>query len=362
MKLDFGALLSFSKKNPPTVGLDISTSGVRLVELSRSDRGEYTLECYASEPLPRGAITDGNIDNIDNVADAVRRVWRKSGTSARAVVLGMPSGAVITRKILLRGGLTEDEMEAQVESEASQYIPFALDEVNLDFDVIGPAPGSGDDVEIMIAAARREKVEDRVAVAEAAGLKPVVMDIDMHAARSAIARVMSTMSGGGDRGQVVALFRIGAQTANFSVLVDRQPVYEREQPIGGNQLTQDIVRAYGMSFEEAELKKRAGGLPADYEPNVMVPFMESIAQELTRAIQFFFTSSQYTRVDHIFLAGGTAVLPGLDEMVANRTRVKTSVVNTFRGMRLSSKVREAQLQQDEPAYLVACGLAMRRFD
>ena len=357
MKVDFGALLSFTKKNPPMVGLDISTSGVRLVELSRNDKGEYTLECYASESLPRGAIVDGNIDNIDNVTEAVRRVWRRSGTSARNVALGMPSGAVITRKILLRGGLTEEDMEVQVESEASQYIPFALDEVNLDFDVVGPAPGSSEDVEVMIAAARREKVEDRVAVAEGAGLKPTVMDIDTHAACAAITRIMPA-----DQGQVVALFRIGAQTANFTVLVDREPVYEREQPIGGNQLTQDIVRAYGMAFDEAELKKRTGELPADYEQNILLPFMENIAQEVTRAIQFFFTSSHYTRVDHIFLAGGTAVLHGLGEIVASRTKVRTSIVNTFHGMRLSSKIREAQLQHDEPGYLVACGLAMRRFD
>jgi type IV pilus assembly protein PilM len=332
-----------------------------LVELSRNDKGEYTLECYASESLPRGAIVDGNIDNIDNVTEAVRRVWRKSGTSTRNVALGMPSAAVITRKIVLRGGLTEDDMEVQVESEASQYIPFALDEVNLDFDVIGPAPGSSEDVEVMIAAARREKVEDRVAVAEGAGLKPLVMDIDMHAACAAVTRIMSLIPPA-EQGKVVALFRIGAQTANFTVLVDREPVYEREQPVGGNQLTQDIVRAYGMSFDEAELKKRTGELPADYEQNVLFPFMESIAQEVTRAIQFFFTSSHHTRVDHIFLAGGTAVIRGLDELVASRTKVRTSVANTFRGMRLSSKVRESQMQQDEPGYLVACGLAMRRFD
>jgi type IV pilus assembly protein PilM len=343
------------------VGLDISTSGVRLVELSKGDKGELTLECYASEALPRGAIVDGNIDNIEHVADAIRRVWRKSGTSARAVVLGMPSAAVITRKIVLYAGLTEDEMAAQVESEASQYIPFALDEVNLDFDVIGRSANSADDVEVMLAAARREKVEDRVAVVEAAGLKAIVMDIDTYAARAAVERVMS-QSQNAERGQVVALFRIGAQTASFSVVVDRQSVYEREQPIGGNQLTQDIVRAYGMSFEEAELKKKSDDLPEGYQENVMHPFMESIAQEVTRAIQFFFTSSPYTRVDHIFLAGGSSVIPGLDEIVAARTRVRTSVVRTFRGMRLSSKIREKQLQIEEPAYLVACGLAMRRFD
>lgn len=359
MNFDFGSL--FSKKNPPMVGLDISTSGVRLVELSKNNIGEYTLECYASESLPRGAVVDGNIDNIEHVADAVRRVWRKSGTSAKAVVLGMPSAGVITRKLVLNGGLSEDEMEAQVESEASQYIPFALDEVNLDFDVIGPVANSPGDVEVILAAARREKVEDRVAVAEAAGLKPMVMDIDTHAARAAVERVMSQPSST-DRGQIVALFRIGAQTSNFTVMVDRQTVYEREQPIGGNQLTQDIVRAYGMSFDEAEQKKKSGELPDAYQQTIMHPFMEGIAQEVTRAIQFFFTSSPYTRIDYIFLAGGSALLPGLDEIVATRTRVRASVARTFRGMKLSSKIREKQLQAEESAYLVACGLAMRRFD
>ena len=359
MNFDFGSL--FSKKKPPMVGLDISTSGVRLVELSKNDKGEFTLECYASESLPRGAIVDGNIDNIEHVTDAVRRVWRKSGTNARAVVLGMPSAGVITRKIILSANLSPDEMEVQVESEASQYIPFALDEVNLDFDVIGRVANSPEDVEVMLAAARREKVEDRVAVAEAAGLKPVLMDIDTYAARAAVERVMSHLPKS-ERGQIIALFRIGAQIANFTVMVDRQSVYEREQPVGGNQLTQDIVRAYGMSFDEAELKKKSGELPDTYEQSVLHPFMESIAQEVARAIQFFFTSSPYTRVDHIFLAGGSATLPGLDEIVASRTRVKTSVASTFRGMRLSSKIRERQLQMEEPGYLVACGLAMRRFD
>ena len=359
MKFDFGPL--FSKKNPPIAGIDISTSGVRLVELSRGDKGELTLECYASEPLPRGAIVDTNIDNIDVVSEAIRRVWRKSGTQATSVVLGMPSAAVITRKVVLSAMLTEDEMERQVESEASQYIPFALDEVSLDFDVIGPLASSPGDVEVMLAAARREKVDDRVAVAEAAGLKPVVMDVESHAARAAISRLLDQMPKA-DQGQIVALFQIGAHTANFSVLVDRQTVYEREQPFGGNQLTQEIVRAFGLSYDEAEQKKKSGDLPSSYESDILQPFLESIAQEVTRAIQFFFTSSPYTRVDHIFLAGGCAILPGLADIVASRTRVKASIVSTFKGMRLSHTIREKQLQVEEPGYLVACGLAMRRFD
>ena len=357
--LNIGALLG--TKKPPLIGLDISTSGVRLVELAEAGKNEYRLERYASEPLPRGAVVDGNIENMDQVSEAVRRVWKKSGTRIKLVALGMPPASVITKKIILPNGLSEDELEVQVESEASQYIPFALDEVSLDFDVIGVAPNSPDDMEVMLAASRREKVEDRVAIAEAAGLKAVVMDIESYAARAAIDRITEMMPGAG-KGQVVALFQIGAQVTHISVMLDGQTIYEREQPFGGNQLTQDIVRAYGLPFEEAENKKRAGDLEAGYENDLLNPFLESAAMEVTRAIQFFFTSTPYTKVDQLFLAGGCAVIPGLLEIVASRTKISTTVVSPFKGMQLSANVREKQLRQEAPSYLVACGLALRRFD
>jgi len=358
LNLDLGSL--FGKKNPPLVGLDISTSGVRLVELSEVSKTELRLERYASEPLPRGAVVEGNIENIEQVAEAVRRVWKKSGTRAKFVALGMPPASVITKKIILSGGLSEDQLEVQVESEASQYIPFALDEVSLDFDVIGPAPNSPDDIEVMLAASRKEKVEDRVAIAEAAGLTPTVMDIESYAARASIDRITAQLQNGG-QDQIVALFQIGAQSTHISVLLDGQTIYEREQPFGGNQLTQDIVRTYGLSFDDAEAKKKSGDLPEDYDEAIRNPFLENAALEVTRAIQFFFTSTPYTRVDQLFLAGGCAMIPGLLDIVANRTKISTSVVSPFKGMQLASNVREKQLRIEAPAYLVACGLAMRRF-
>jgi type IV pilus assembly protein PilM len=359
LAIDFGLLLG--KKNPPLVGLDISTSAVKLVELSDMGKNEFRVERFASEPLPRGAVVDGNIENIEQVSEAVRRVCKKSGTRARHAALGMPPASVITKKIILPAGLAEDELEVQVESEANQYIPFALDEVSLDFDVIGPAPNAPDDVEVMIAATRKEKVEDRVAVAEAAGLRALVMDIESYAARAAIDRVTAQLPKGG-QGQVVSLFQIGAQATHVSVLLDGLTIYEREQPFGGNQLTQDIVRAYGMSFEEAESKKRAGDLPDGYEQELLRPFLENAALEVTRAIQFFFTSTPFTHIDQIFLAGGCAVMSGLVEMVAERTKISTSVVSPFKGMQLAPSLREKQLRAEAPSYLVACGLAMRRFD
>ena len=356
--IDFKMLLG--QGSPPLMGLDISTSSVRVVELAQGAKGELRLERYAAEPLPRGAVVDGNIENMDQVVEVVRRVWKKSGSRAKLAALGMPPASVITKKIILPAGLSEDQLEVQVESEASQYIPFALDEVSLDFDVIGAAANSPEDIEVMLAASRREKVEDRVAIAEASGLKATVMDIESYAARAALDRITAQLPAAG-AGQVVALFQIGAQVTHISVMLDGATVYEREQPFGGNSLTQDIVRAYGMAFDEAEARKKSGELPDNYAPELLTPFLESAAMEVTRAIQFFYTSTPYTRVDQLFLAGGCAAIPGLLELVAGRTRIASAVISPFKGMQLGASVREAQLRADAPAYLVACGLALRRF-
>jgi type IV pilus assembly protein PilM len=350
----------FGQSNPPLIGIDISTSGVRLVELADAGKGELRLERYASEPLPRGTVVDGNIENIEAVSEAVLRVWKKSGTRVKHIALGMPPAAVITKKIILPAGLPEDQLEVQVESEASQYIPFALDEVSLDFDVIGPAPNMPEDMEVMLAAARREKVEDRVAIAEAAGLTATVMDIESYAARAAAQRAIDETAGDAG-GQIVALFQIGAQATHISVLQNGETIYEREQPFGGIQLTQDIVRAYGLSFEEAEARKKAGDLPDNYAADLLAPFLENAALEVTRAIQFFFTSTPYTRIDQICLAGGCALVPGLLDVIASRTKIASTVISPFTGMQLGPSVREQQLRNEAPAYLVACGLALRRF-
>ncbi|MRV75057.1 type IV pilus assembly protein PilM [Duganella sp. FT92W] len=358
MNLDLSTL--FGRGNAPLVGVDISTSSVRLVELAQAGKEGLRLERYASEPLPRGAVIDGNIENLDQVVEALRRVWKKSGTRAKLVALGMPPASVITKKITLPAGMSEDQLEVQVESEASQYIPFALDEVSLDFDVIGPSPASEDDVEVLLAASRREKVEDRVAIAEASGLKAAVMDIESYAARAALDRVLAQVPGA-SAGQIVALFQIGAQVTHISVLLDGVAIYEREQPFGGNTLTQDIVRAFGLSYDEAEAKKKSGDLPENYAADVLEPFLESAAMEVTRAIQFFYTSTPYTRVDQLYLAGGCALIPGLLDIVASRTKINSAVISPFKGMALGAGVREQALRSEAPAYLVACGLALRRF-
>ncbi|RTL35014.1 MAG: pilus assembly protein PilM [Rhodocyclaceae bacterium] len=354
--------LSFlSPRARPLIGVDISSSSVKMVELSAVSGGGYRVERYAVEALPREAVSDGNIVNLEAVSDAIRRGWRRLGTATRFVALALPASAVITKKIILPAGLRDQELEVQVESEANQYIPFALDEVNLDFQVIGPAASSADEDEVLIAASRKEKVEDRVAAAEAAGLKALVMDVESYASLAAFELVQEQLP---DRGEdkIIALVDAGANVMNVSVLRNGNQVYAREQAFGGFLLTQDIMRHFGMSLEEAESGKRTGSLPESYESDLLRPFMDAMALEVSRALQFFFTSTQFNQVDHIVLAGGCAVIPGLAETVAGRTQVDTLVANPFANMSLGSKVRPKNLAADAPALLVACGLALRRLD
>jgi type IV pilus assembly protein PilM len=351
----------FTPKAPPLFGLDISSSSVKMLEIVDAGKAAYRVERYSIEPLARDAVVDGNINNLEAVAEAVKRAHKRLGTRTKHVAMAVPTGAVISKKILVAAGLPENELELQVETEANQYIPFALEEVNLDFQSLGPSPTNTEEQEVLIAATRKEKVEDRVAVAESAGLKALVMDVESFAQQSALSLVVQSLPGGG-KDQNIAVVDVGANVMNVTVLRNDQSVYTREQAFGGNQLTQDIVSRYGMSPEEAENAKRTGGLPDDFDAEVLRPFMENLSMEVQRALQFFFTSTQYHSIDHILLAGGSAVIPGLDAIVNTRTQVACSVANPFASMQTSPRVQLKRLMIDAPSLIVACGLAMRRFD
>ncbi len=351
----------FTPKAPPLFGLDISSSSVKMLEIVEAGKGAYRVERYSIEPLARDAVVDGNINNLEAVAEAVKRAHKRLGTRTRHVAMAVPTGAVISKKIIVAANLPEAELELQVESEANQYIPFALEEVNLDFQSLGPSAANPEEQEVLIAATRKEKVEDRVAVAESAGLKTLVMDVESFAQQAALGLVVQSLPNGG-KDQNVAVVDVGANVMNVTVLRNDQSVYTREQAFGGNQLTQDIVSRYGMSPEEAENAKRTGGLPDDFDAEVLRPFMENLSMEVQRALQFFFTSTQYHSIDHILLAGGSAVIPGLDAIVNTRTQVPTSVANPFASMQTSPRVQLKRLMIDAPSLIVACGLAMRRFD
>jgi type IV pilus assembly protein PilM len=357
--LDISSLLN--RKPGSLIGLDISPSSVKLVELGKTSDGTMVLEHCAIVPLEEGWISEGNIERFDEVAAAVRRVIASSGAKTRQVALALPSSMVISKKILLPASLSEHEMEEQVQAEAAQYIPFSLDEVNIDFCVMGPAPNSEDDVEVMIAASRKEKVEDRQGLAEAAGLAPMVMEVDANAARLAAQRLIDRFSGSGS-GPIVALFKIGSINSTMQVLHNTNVLYEREQNFGGAQLTHMLARQYGFTRDEAEHKKCSNNLPSDYAEMVLAPFVDLLSQEIEKALKLFFTSTPNNRVDLILLAGGSAGLYGLPEAITQHTAVRCRVANPFEGMVIGKGVsQEKRLKHEAPAYLTACGLALRRF-
>src|SRR5580765_5010606 len=352
---------AFKTKYPALIGVDVSSTAIKLVELAEAGRGAYRLERYAIEPLVRDVVTDGNIANLDLVADALKRAHKRLGSRNRNVALALPAAMVITKKIIVPSGQREEELELMVEAEANQYIPFALDEVNLDFQTIGPAPNNPEESEVLIAASRKEKVEDRVAVAEAAGLKPRVMDVESYATQEVFGLISPSLPASG-RDQNIALVDIGAHVTHFYVLRNNQFLFSRDPAFGGYQLTPDAQRAFKLTAVEAESGKKSQGLPENYAPGGLQPFMETLALEVTRALQFFFTSTSYNQVDQIVLAGGCALLPGIDELVAKRAGVTTVIANPFANMATSDRIRPRQLAQDAPLLMIACGLALRSFE
>lgn len=355
LKFDF-----FSDKTPPLLGVDISSAFVKVVELSSAGQGAYKLEGYAIVPIAKDAVVEGNISALEQVAESIRLALRQLNSREKRAALALPSSAVITKKVFMQADLREDEMEAQVEGEANQYIPFSLDEVNLDFQVIGPGKDE-EDVEVLIAASRKEKIEDRVAVAEEAGLKVTVMDVETYATEAAYHLVSDVLPNGGAE-QVVMVVDIGATIMHINVLNDNESIYTREQNFGGEVLTQEIQRRFGLSAEEAEIAKRKGGLPESYEEEVLEPFVANLAGEVARAMQFFTGSTEFSTVDHIILAGGCSAIKGVDLAVQERTQLNVVVANPFHKMALGNRVKKDQLIEDAPALMTACGLALRGVD
>ncbi|BAZ92473.1 pilus assembly protein PilM [Thiohalobacter sp. COW1] len=350
----------FKSRKPPLVGLDISSTAVKLLELSRSgDR--YRVESYAVEPLPPNSVVEKSVTDAEAVGEAVRRAVKRSGTRARHAAVAVAGSSVITKIIPMPASLSDADMEAQIELEADQYIPYPLEEVYKDFEILGPSANNPDTVDVLLAASRSENVDMRRAAVEAGGLDTRVVDIEAYALENAFSLLSSQLEDEGIE-KTVAVVDIGATMTTLNVLHDLKIIYTRDQVFGGKQLTEEIMRRYGLSYEEAGMAKRQGGLPDNYVPEVLEPFKEAMAQQVNRSLQFFFSSSQYNSIDQIVLAGGSASIPGVDSLIQDQLGIDTLIANPFANMSLASRIKTQSLSNDAPALMIACGLALRSFD
>lgn len=349
----------FNKKGNTLLGIDISSTSVKLLELSRSGN-RFKVEAYAVEPLPTNAVVEKNIVELEGVGLALSRAVAKAKVGTRPAAVAVAGSAVITRTVEMDASLNDAELETQLQIEADQYIPYPLEEVALDFEVQGSSARNAERVDVLLAACRKENVEAREAALALAGLTAKIVDVEIFALERTFGLFAAQLAGKDAR--TVALVDIGATMTTLSVLHNGRTLYTREQLFGGRQLTEEIQRRYGLSFEEAGLAKKRGGLPEDYERDVLQPFKDAVVQQVSRSLQFFFAAGQFNQIDAILLAGGTASIPGLARLIEQKIGTPTLVANPFADMLLAPKVNPSALASDAPSLMIACGLALRSFD
>lgn len=344
------------------LGIDISSTTVKLLELAKTSSG-YRVENYALEPLPENAVVEKNIREPEAVGQAIAKVVQKSRTKLKQAAVAVAGSSVITKTIEMSADLDEDEMEAQINLEADQYIPFPLEEVALDFDVKGLSEKDETQVEVLLAACKRENVEEREEALAIAGLTASCVDVEAYALERSFRLIEQQLSQvDAPEGMVVAVIDVGHTMTTLSVIHNSDVIYTREQVFGGKQLTEEIMRRYGVSVSEAGLAKKQGNLPDDYHAEVLQPFKDAVVQQVQRSLQFFFASSQYNDIDHIVLAGGTGSIDGITDLIQDKLGTPTIVANPFADMALSNRVNAASLTNDAPSLMIACGLALRSFE
>jgi len=349
-----------SRKKPVILGLDISSTSVKLLELEQ-DGDNYRVQSLAVEPLPDNAVVEKSFQDVEAIGETIQKAVKRSGTKAKLAAVAVAGSAVITKIINMPANLSENELELQIQQEADQYIPYPLEEINLDFEVVGPTANNPDSVDVLLAASRSENIESRTDALDIGGLTAKIVDVEAYTVENVAPLLTAQMEDAG-KDKIIAVIDIGATMTSLNVMDNGNLIYTREQNFGGKQLTEEIMRRYGLAYEEAGRLKKTGGLPDNYIPEVLEPFKETIAQQVGRFLQFFYTSGQHNTVDLIALAGGCASIPGIDELVESQLGITTLIANPFANMSLSSKVNPQSLSKDAPSLIIACGLALRSFN
>lgn len=355
----------FNLKPDPVVGIDISTTAIKVLELARAGKS-YRVESYALESLPEKAVVDKNIAEVEIVGETVTRCIQLAKPKTKYAAVAVAGPGVIDKKITLDGGLSDDDMRSAIQVDGEAYLGMPVDEVNLDFLVLGPNEKEPERSDVLLVAARKEMVDSRITAVEMASLKTRVVDVEKYALENAF--IMMTQNDPEIiEGETVALVEVGATTTAMYVMGNTKTpqariVFSREEMFGGNRLTDSIQAMYSMNYDEANYAKKHGSLPDGYDTDVLEPFKMEMAQQINRMVQFYYSSSTFGKLSHIMVAGGCASINGIIEQIANKVGGHVTVANPFASMTIGAKVNKKALMEDAPALMIACGLALRTFD
>ncbi|MBY0544548.1 MAG: pilus assembly protein PilM [Gammaproteobacteria bacterium] len=357
--MDF-TLPFLTKKSNKVLGMDISSMAVKILELTERNH-HYHVESYAVAAIPSQAIVENDIKDPDAVAEAIQLAYARSESTLNSVATALPSSSIITKILQVDANISESELSEHIQLEAGRYIPYPLDEVALDFSILGMSEREPGKRDVLVVAARSEQVESRAEVIRRAGLTPKIIDVESYAVERAFSILADQLSNKGIN-QTIAVVDIGSIFTTITILHNLHIVYTRDELFGGRQLTEAIQRRYGVSYEQAGFMKKQREFADDYVPEVLNPFLESLIPLIRRTLQLFFSSSRFTEVEHILLAGGGAMIPGLSKLIQERLSTSCTVANPLSDMSINSRINIASITADSSSLLTCCGLALRSFD
>ena len=362
----FTLRFGFKSQSETIVGVDISSATIKLVEIETNSDG-FNVIAYGVEALPEGVIFDREIVDVKKIAEVLSAVYKKSGARSRNVAVAVSGSSVISNYIDLPSSLTSKQMESRIQLEADAIIPFPLEDINLDFAVVGRNAVNKDEVRVQVVACQRDYVDRRKEVVQLAGLKPLVVDVETFAFARAYQTLINAeyqipkkQQGLIEKDDVVAIVDIGATQFTFLVLSNQAIIYSVEQPFGGRQLTEDIQRHYNLTWAEAGRAKRKGGLDDDYDKSMLQPFKNLLVKHLSRCIQVFYSSTETNKIDKLVLSGGVSKTEGLRDQIAESIGIPTDIVDLSKNVSISIPSDRSRLNADIPSMMLAFGLALAK--
>jgi type IV pilus assembly protein PilM len=342
------------------LGLDIGTSSIKLVQLKESKKG-IQLASFSMAPLPSEAIVDGAVMNSGAVVDTIQAMVAAQKLKNRECALSISGHSVIIKKISLPA-MTPEELDESIKWEAEQYIPFDVNDVYLDYQILQTRPEQGQ-MDVLLVAAKKEMVDEYASVAREAGLEPVVVGIDCLTIQQGF-----ELNYGYPPGETIVLINIGASTININVVANGLTTFTRDIAMGGNQFTEELQKQLNVSYDEAEAYKLGGERGVDAESvvpqeveRVVSAVSEQMASEIHRSLDFYMATSSEGRISRIYLSGGSAKIPALARTLENRIGVACELIDPFRGVQVDPKLFNLDyINQVRPLAAVVLGLGLRK--